>query len=164
MAWCGLVPVVVGSPFAPPFSLAPLIFGEDEPSLKRAAAPGQSGPREAIEDSAPDADHEASGQSAHQTAGRHAEAAPVVRYAISDQILAAQICALRVAASQRLDERLLLESLASPGEWHLHGAAPDHFLTHLAIWEGPGEGQGPRPNGRPGHRRRIPRPARSGPV
>ena len=20
---------------------------------------------------------------------------------------------------------------------------PDHFLTHLAIWEGPGEGQGP---------------------
>ena len=63
--------------------------------------------------------------------------------AIRDQILAAPICALRVAASQRLDERLLLEPLASPGEWHWHGAAPDHFLTHLAIWEGPGEGQGP---------------------
>jgi quercetin dioxygenase-like cupin family protein len=22
-----------------------------------------------------------------------------------------------------------------PGEWHWHGAAPDHFMTHLAIWE-----------------------------
>jgi hypothetical protein len=43
--------------------------------------------------------------------------------AIRDQMLAAQICALRVAASQRLAERLLLESLASPGEWHWHGAA-----------------------------------------
>ena len=30
-----------------------------------------------------------------------------------------------------------------PGEWHWHGAAPDHFMTHLAMWEGPGEGQGP---------------------
>jgi quercetin dioxygenase-like cupin family protein len=30
-----------------------------------------------------------------------------------------------------------------PGEWHWHGAAPDHFMSHLAIWEGPGEGQGP---------------------
>jgi quercetin dioxygenase-like cupin family protein len=30
-----------------------------------------------------------------------------------------------------------------PGEWHWHGADPDHFMTHLAIWEGPGEGQGP---------------------
>jgi quercetin dioxygenase-like cupin family protein len=31
----------------------------------------------------------------------------------------------------------------SPGEWHWHGAAPDHFMTHIAMWEGPGEGQGP---------------------
>jgi quercetin dioxygenase-like cupin family protein len=23
-----------------------------------------------------------------------------------------------------------------PGEWHWHGAAPDHFMTHLAIWDG----------------------------
>lgn len=23
-----------------------------------------------------------------------------------------------------------------PGEWHWHGAAPDHFMTHLAMWEG----------------------------
>ena len=22
-----------------------------------------------------------------------------------------------------------------PGEWHWHGAAPDHFMTHLAMWE-----------------------------
>jgi quercetin dioxygenase-like cupin family protein len=28
-----------------------------------------------------------------------------------------------------------------PGEWHWHGAAPDHFMTHLAMWEAP-EGGG----------------------
>ena len=27
-----------------------------------------------------------------------------------------------------------------PGEWHWHGAAPDHFMSHLAMWEAPGEG------------------------
>jgi quercetin dioxygenase-like cupin family protein len=27
-----------------------------------------------------------------------------------------------------------------PGEWHWHGAAPDHFMTHVAIWEAPAEG------------------------
>ena len=27
-----------------------------------------------------------------------------------------------------------------PGEWHWHGAAPDHFMTHLAMWESPGDG------------------------
>jgi quercetin dioxygenase-like cupin family protein len=26
------------------------------------------------------------------------------------------------------------------GEWHWHGAAPDRFMTHLAIWEGPEDG------------------------
>lgn len=26
------------------------------------------------------------------------------------------------------------------GEWHWHGAAPDHFMTHLAMWEAPEEG------------------------
>ena len=26
------------------------------------------------------------------------------------------------------------------GEWHWHGAAPDHFMTHLAIWEAPADG------------------------
>ena len=33
---------------------------------------------------------------------------------------------------------------AAPGEWHWHGAAPDHFMTHLAMWEGPLAG-GPEP-------------------
>ena len=27
-----------------------------------------------------------------------------------------------------------------PGEWHWHGAAPDHFMTLLAIFEAPAEG------------------------
>ena len=27
-----------------------------------------------------------------------------------------------------------------PGEWHWHGAAPDRFMTHLAMWETPAEG------------------------
>jgi quercetin dioxygenase-like cupin family protein len=27
-----------------------------------------------------------------------------------------------------------------PGEWHWHGAAAGHFMTHLAIWEAPSEG------------------------
>ncbi len=27
-----------------------------------------------------------------------------------------------------------------PGEWHWHGAAPGHFMTHLAMWEAPGDG------------------------
>ena len=26
------------------------------------------------------------------------------------------------------------------GEWHWHGAAPDRFMTHLAIWEAPADG------------------------
>ncbi len=25
---------------------------------------------------------------------------------------------------------------APPGEWHWHGAAAEHFMSHLAIWEG----------------------------
>ncbi|XVQ06218.1 (R)-mandelonitrile lyase [Spirillospora sp. CA-255316] len=27
-----------------------------------------------------------------------------------------------------------------PGEWHWHGAAPDHFMTHFAVTESPGGG------------------------
>lgn len=27
-----------------------------------------------------------------------------------------------------------------PGEWHWHGAARDHFMTHLARWEAPEQG------------------------
>jgi quercetin dioxygenase-like cupin family protein len=30
-----------------------------------------------------------------------------------------------------------------PGEWHWHGAAPSQFMTHIAMWEAPGDGQGP---------------------
>ncbi|MFF3380389.1 cupin domain-containing protein [Streptomyces sp. NPDC002680] len=26
-----------------------------------------------------------------------------------------------------------------PGEWHWHGAAPDHFMTHLALSESTGD-------------------------
>ncbi|MFD9547251.1 cupin domain-containing protein [Nocardia salmonicida] len=26
-----------------------------------------------------------------------------------------------------------------PGEWHWHGAVTDHFMTHLAIWDGTGD-------------------------
>jgi quercetin dioxygenase-like cupin family protein len=28
-----------------------------------------------------------------------------------------------------------------PGEWHWHGAAADHFMTHVAMWEGLDDGQ-----------------------
>ena len=28
-----------------------------------------------------------------------------------------------------------------PGQWHWHGAAPDLFMTHLAVMEGLAEGQ-----------------------
>ena len=27
-----------------------------------------------------------------------------------------------------------------PGEWHWHGAAPDRFMSHLAMWEAPDPG------------------------
>lgn len=27
-----------------------------------------------------------------------------------------------------------------PGEWHWHGATPDDFMSHLAMWEGVEEG------------------------
>jgi quercetin dioxygenase-like cupin family protein len=30
-----------------------------------------------------------------------------------------------------------------PGEEHWHGATPDHFMSHLAMWEGPAETDGP---------------------
>ena len=28
-----------------------------------------------------------------------------------------------------------------PGEWHWHGAAPENFMAHLAMWESLAEGQ-----------------------
>lgn len=30
-----------------------------------------------------------------------------------------------------------------PGEWHWHGAAPDHFMVHLAMWERPDDAEVP---------------------
>ena len=27
-----------------------------------------------------------------------------------------------------------------PGEWHWHGATPDRFMSHLAMWEAPDPG------------------------
>jgi quercetin dioxygenase-like cupin family protein len=27
-----------------------------------------------------------------------------------------------------------------PGEWHWHGATPDRFMTHIAMWEAPPDG------------------------
>lgn len=27
-----------------------------------------------------------------------------------------------------------------PGEWHWHGAAPDHFMTHLTVYEATDDG------------------------
>jgi quercetin dioxygenase-like cupin family protein len=30
-----------------------------------------------------------------------------------------------------------------PGEWHWHGAAPDCFMAHLAMWEAPAESPEP---------------------
>ena len=33
------------------------------------------------------------------------------------------------------------DTIVTPaGEWHWHGAAPDRFMTHLAIWEAPAAG------------------------
>jgi quercetin dioxygenase-like cupin family protein len=31
----------------------------------------------------------------------------------------------------------------APDEWHWHGATPDRFMTHLAIADRTGDGQGP---------------------
>ena len=28
-----------------------------------------------------------------------------------------------------------------PGQWHWHGASPDDFMSHLAMWDGLREGQ-----------------------
>ena len=31
-------------------------------------------------------------------------------------------------------------SSRTAGVWHWHGAAKDHFMTHLAVWEAPESG------------------------
>jgi quercetin dioxygenase-like cupin family protein len=32
---------------------------------------------------------------------------------------------------------------APPDEWHWHGAAPDHFMTHISLTEGTGDAERP---------------------
>ena len=29
-----------------------------------------------------------------------------------------------------------------PGEWHWHGAGPENFMTHIAMWEAPAPDSG----------------------
>jgi quercetin dioxygenase-like cupin family protein len=45
-----------------------------------------------------------------------------------------------------------------PDQWHWHGAAPDHFMTHLSITEAPRRRATRDRLGRPGDRRPVPRP------
>jgi len=73
VAWRGLMPVDVGSPFGSPASLAPLTFNEHErrPETRHCSRPKR--PRGAIDDSMPDVRPQGLRRSAHQTAGRHAE-------------------------------------------------------------------------------------------
>ena len=43
----------------------------------------------------------------------------------------------------RIVEKHPGDTVVTPaGEWHWHGAAPDRFMTHLAMWEAPA-GAGP---------------------
>ena len=60
-----------------------------------------------------------------------------------------------------------------PGEWHWHGAAPERFMAHLAMWEGLAADQaGPETewadhlseNEYPGTARPDPRPVRRAPT
>jgi quercetin dioxygenase-like cupin family protein len=45
------------------------------------------------------------------------------------------------ARGEPIREMVAGDTVRTPaGEWHWHGAAPDHFMTHLAIWEGPEDG------------------------
>ena len=49
-----------------------------------------------------------------------------------------------------------------PGEWHWHGAAPDRFMTHIAMWEAPSDGSTESEVGFPRHRRGVQRGVTSG--
>lgn len=42
--------------------------------------------------------------------------------------------------AQMLEIRAGQTLYTPPGEWHWHGASPDDFMTHLAIWEAPADG------------------------
>lgn len=45
------------------------------------------------------------------------------------------------ARGEEVREMAAGDTVVTPaGEWHWHGAAPDRFMTHLAIWEAPDDG------------------------
>lgn len=48
---------------------------------------------------------------------------------------------LVVTASQVIVMRQGDTVRTPPGEWHWHGATREDFMTHLAMWEGPGPDQ-----------------------
>ena len=73
MAWHGLMPVVVGSPFGSPASLVLLTFNNPNGGLKLATVPGQNRPRGAIDDGVPDVQPRGAPGPARLTAGRHAD-------------------------------------------------------------------------------------------
>jgi hypothetical protein len=88
VAWCGLMPVDVGSPFGSPTSLAPLTFNDHErrPETRHCSRPG----RPSGSDRGRRADVRPRGlrRSAHQTAGRHAGAAPAASIAVAGPVAA----------------------------------------------------------------------------
>ncbi|HVM30055.1 MAG TPA: cupin domain-containing protein [Candidatus Limnocylindrales bacterium] len=48
---------------------------------------------------------------------------------------------MQARGGPRLEVRAGDTVYTPPGEWHWHGAAPEHFMAHLAIWEAPPEGE-----------------------
>jgi quercetin dioxygenase-like cupin family protein len=46
---------------------------------------------------------------------------------------------MQARGSERIEVRAGDTVHTPPGDWH--GAAPEHFMTHLAIWEAPAEGE-----------------------
>jgi quercetin dioxygenase-like cupin family protein len=48
---------------------------------------------------------------------------------------------MQASGSRAIEVRAGDTIYTPPGEWHWHGSAPDHFMTHLAIWEAPPEGE-----------------------
>lgn len=48
---------------------------------------------------------------------------------------------MQARGAERIEVRAGDTIHTPPGEWHWHGAAPEHFMTHLGIWEAPAEGE-----------------------
>ena len=47
---------------------------------------------------------------------------------------------VQARGGERLEIRAGDTIVTPAGEWHWHGAAPDHFMTHLAVWESAADG------------------------